>query len=38
MKTNNTEKAKKFKQGKSTFERTWVGQIFAALFGIGKQY
>ena len=38
MKKNNTEKQKKFKEGKSIFERTWLGQIFGALFGIGKQY
>ena len=38
MNKNNTEKARKFKQGKSIFERTWLGQIFGALFGIGKQY
>ena len=33
-----SEKTRKFKQGKSIFERTWLGQIFGAIFGIGKQY
>ena len=33
-----SEKARKFKQGESIFERTWLGQIFGAIFGIGKQY
>ena len=38
MANKNTEKARKFKEGKSIFERTLVGRIFGGLFGIGKQY
>ena len=38
MKKKNTEKARKFKQGKSIFERNWLGRIFGAIFGFGKQY
>ena len=33
-----SEKARKFKQGQSVFERTWLGQIFGTIFGIGKNY
>lgn len=37
-KTVHSSKARKFKQGKSLFERSWVARIIGGLFGIGKQY